>query len=100
MLSGQGSSYIISKNNKRALIAEKLNTSQIKAADHILTSKDRAIGIQGYAGTGKTFMVKAVKKIAEQKGYQLFGLAPSGSATKELQDSAKLESQTIHSFIA
>ncbi|MFT6220598.1 MAG: ATP-dependent exoDNAse (exonuclease V) alpha subunit, partial [Rickettsiales bacterium] len=89
----------------------KLNEGQLEAAKAILTSKDRIHGIQGYAGTGKTYMLSKVTeilhKVNEEKlqkdpkhiPYQLQGLAPSGAAVKELQK-VGIKSQTIQSLTA
>lgn len=84
---------------KELLAKASLNNSQNKAAEVILTSKDQIIGVQGYAGTGKTFMLKTVKEIFESKGFKLKGMAPSASAAKTLQNDSGIESQTLHKFL-
>ncbi|HBF13404.1 MAG TPA: AAA family ATPase [Deltaproteobacteria bacterium] len=75
----------------------KLNEEQKKASQLILTSSTWAVGIQGLAGTGKTFMLKATNELAHKQGYQMVGLAPSTSATKELSKTG-MESMTISAF--
>jgi conjugative relaxase-like TrwC/TraI family protein len=77
-----------------------LNFSQKQTAEMILTNKDSVIGIQGYAGTGKTYMLSAVKEIAEAKGYKLQGFAPTASAAKTLKESSGIESDTLHKFLS
>ena len=74
-----------------------MNPGQRKAVELIATSADRVVGIQGRAGTGKTFMLAEVKRIAEANDYKLMGLGPSGRAVQELAD-AGVESRTIASF--
>jgi len=76
-----------------------LNQSQKQSANFILSSKDRVIGIQGFAGTGKTYMLKAVKEVAIKKNIRLEGLAPSASATKTLGESADIPARTLQSFL-
>lgn len=76
-----------------------LSKGQKEAATLILTSKDRIVAVQGYAGTGKTYMLETVRKIAEKHEHKLIGLATSASAARTLQDSAGLESKTIHGFL-
>jgi len=78
---------------------ENLTGDQKNALEHILTSRDRVIGIQGDAGTGKTTMLSAAREQLEKEGYTVRGMSFTGKATKELQTGAGIESQTIHSFL-
>ena len=48
----------------------------------ILRSPDPVVGVQGFAGTGKTRMLNEVAKLAG--GRQVFGLAPSSEAARVL----------------
>ncbi len=81
-------------------LTTKLNEGQKQAAELILTSKDQFIGIQGYAGVGKTFMLKPVNAIAKQQGKTLIGLSPTGVATKNLESEAGIKSMTLQRFLA
>ena len=58
------------------------------------------IGIQGYAGTGKTTMLDRVRSLAESRDYRVMGLAPSASAARTLGEEAGIESQTLQRFLA
>ena len=53
-----------------------LTDGQKQAVTAILSSKDRVVGIQGYAGTGKTAMLNRARALAEKNGYRMTGLAP------------------------
>ncbi|MDA0902353.1 MAG: conjugative relaxase, partial [Proteobacteria bacterium] len=75
-----------------------LTEGQKKAIDLILTTKNPTIAIQGYAGTGKTTMLKAASELMAIKNKSFFGLAPQGSALIELQ-SIGIKSQTLQSFL-
>lgn len=44
------------------------------------TTSNRVIGVQGYAGTGKTTMLKGVVELAKQKGFDVTGVASVRSA--------------------
>ena len=47
---------------------DNFTDDQKKALEHITTSKDRIIGIQGDAGTGKTTMLRAAREQFERQG--------------------------------
>ena len=77
-----------------------LTAGQRDAVKLILSSRDRVVGVQGYAGTGKTTMLDRVRTLAEKKGWRLAGLAPSASAVKTLASEAGIESETLQGFLA
>ena len=72
---------------------------QQEAAETILNGKDRVVGVQGYAGTGKTYMLSAVREVAENKGYSVRGFAPTGSASDSLMEGSGIRSQTLASHL-
>ena len=90
---------VCNEKDLRALQKTELNKGQKDAVRLILGSKDRVVGIQGYAGTGKTFMINAAKDLAEKKQHSFIGLAPTGAAAKELEKGGKIQAQTLHSFL-
>lgn len=75
-----------------------LSDEQAAAATHILASTDRTIGVQGDAGTGKTFMLRGAAAVAEEKGFDVLGLAPSSKATQTLSE-ATPEVMTLQRFL-
>ena len=77
-----------------------LTDGQKAAVKLILSSTDRVIGIQGYAGTGKTTMLRRARALAKKNGFRLMGLAPSASAVKTLGTEAGIESETLQRFLA
>lgn len=77
----------------------KLTQGQYDAARLILTSPNRTIGVQGYAGTGKTFMLASVAEQAQKAGYTVLGMAPSSTAAKSLGEDAKIKSQTLQRYL-
>lgn len=76
-----------------------LDPGQREAAQLILTSQDRIVGVQGYAGAGKTTMLDTVKQMAESKGYTVIGMANGAEQASKLQRESGIESQTVASFI-
>lgn len=89
------------------LAASQLNAGQREAVAMLLTARDRFVGIQGLAGTGKSHMLsKAVAGIRAEaallsgtQGYRVIGLAPYASQNQALA-ALGMESQTLASFLA
>ena len=77
-----------------------LTAGQKEAVTLILSAKDRVVGVQGYAGTGKTTMLDRARTLAQKKGYRMAGLAPSASAVQTLATEAGIESETLQRFLA
>ena len=75
------------------------NREQINAIHHILTNKDRIVGVQGLAGTGKTYSFTLVKKMADHENIEVKGICFTGKASEGLQADSGIESTTIHSFL-
>ena len=84
----------------KALRNGPLTHGQREAVKLILSEKDRVVGVQGYAGTGKTKMLKRARALLEKHGYEVKGLAPSASAARTLEAEAGIESQTLQRFLA
>ena len=77
-----------------------LTAGQKQAVKLILSEKDRTVGVQGYAGTGKTRMLDRARTLAEKKGWHMVGLAPSASAVRTLAAESGIESETLQRFLA
>ena len=77
-----------------------LTAGQKDAVKLILSAKDRTVGVQGYAGTGKTTMLNRARTLAEKRGWRMAGLAPSASAVQTLASEAGIESETLQRFLA
>ena len=77
-----------------------LTVGQKEAVKLILSEKDRTVGVQGYAGTGKTTMLNRARTLAGKKGWRLVGLAPSASAARTLAAESGIESETLQRFLA
>lgn len=83
-------------------VLDGLTGGQKAATTLVLGTTDQFIGIQGYAGVGKTTQMKAVKGALETLPSdvrpELTGLAPTHQAVKEMNDVGG-RAQTIKSFI-
>ena len=78
----------------------RLTVGQKEAVKTILSSKDRVVGVQGYAGTGKTTMLDRARQLAAKSGYRTIGVAPSASAARTLATEAGIETETLQRFLA
>ena len=76
----------------------KLSEEQKEVAAFLLTSTDRVVGVNGYAGAGKTHTLKPVVEVLKEKGFDVIGLAPSHKAVEAMGD-AGITGQTMQSFI-
>jgi conjugative relaxase-like TrwC/TraI family protein len=76
-----------------------LNPAQKTVVEDVLSSPDRIQGIQGFAGSGKTTTLTAIRSAAESRGYQVEGFAPTSRAARQLNE-AGIEARTLQSFLA
>ena len=77
-----------------------LTDGQRQAVKLILSEKDRTVGVQGLAGTGKTTMLNRARTLAGKKRWRMVGLAPSASAARTLAAESGIESETLQRFLA
>ena len=69
--------------------------SQKEAMNMILTTHDRYLAVQGYAGVAKTTMLKEARVLIESKGYQLRGITVASSAAEELRTKTGIQSDVF-----
>lgn len=83
---------------KELLEKTTLNDGQKRCAEMVLTAKDSLLGIQGYAGTGKSYMLVQTKEILEKSGKEMHFFAPYASQVKSLKKDG-LEANTLAKFL-
>lgn len=86
-----------------ALKGSTLNVGQRSAVESIVCSSNRFIGIQGDAGTGKTYALNQAVALIKQASatsddYRTVALAPYGNQVKALKNEG-LEAHTLASFL-
>ena len=77
------------------LAQHPLTEGQSTAIAHLLTGHDLIKGVQGFAGTGKTTMLKLVNALLTKQGMSICGMAPTATAAKKLEQETGIASQTV-----
>ena len=83
---------------EKKLEGTTLTAGQQAALRLILGEGDSIVGVQGYAGTGKTTMLREVVDLAGAQN--VIGLAPSSSAARTLGREARIATRTLQWFLA
>ena len=98
MKNGQGQVEAIANPSQamRYTIGEsQLTAGQVSAIYKTAASRDRVMGWQGVAGSGKTYSLKLLAQLATEQGYAVSGYAPSAQAANVLSEEANIESSTV-----
>ncbi len=73
-----------------------LNDEQALALDHITAGANLAC-VVGFAGSGKSYLLKAAREVWEANGLRVHGVALSGIAAQNLEASSGIASRTFAS---
>ena len=76
-----------------------LNRAQKNVVEDVLISPARVQGIQGFAGTGKSASLTAIRSAVEAHGYEVQGFAPTSRAARQLRE-AGIVAGTLQGFLA
>jgi ATP-dependent exoDNAse (exonuclease V) alpha subunit len=77
----------------------ELNASQRDAVDEIFLSREKVVGLDGIAGTGKTTTLFVIREGAVAEGYRVEGFAPTSRAAQKLGE-AGMETSTLQKHLA
>lgn len=95
----QVASAIDKINEQLKAVGGSLNEEQTRALHWITQGTGGCAFVEGWAGTGKTTMLTAVRHAYESAGYELWGTALAGKAAKGLQDEAGIQSKTLATLL-
>ncbi len=80
---------------KQASVTRSMTGEQERAYRYILDG-GQAAAVVGYAGTGKSYTLAAVRNAYEAQGYHVRGMTLAGIAAENLQADSGIQSTTIH----
>ena len=83
---------------QEAIKDKGLTAGQLDAVEMILTHPNQITGIQGMAGTGKSYALQTAKELLERHGMTMVALAPYGSQVNNLRDDG-IAAKTVSSFL-
>ena len=83
---------------KNSVKNSTITEEQEKAVRHIVNGKRLSI-VEGFAGTGKSYMMKVANEAWKSQGLNVLGVALAGKAAQELEDASGIESRTLFSLI-
>jgi hypothetical protein len=82
-----------------AVHSDRLNPSQQRVVSETLSNRDRVVGLQGVAGSGKTTALREIRIAAQRDGYKVQGLAPTSRAASQLEQ-AGIPSKTLQRHLS
>ena len=77
----------------------ELSPAQLRVVDDIFVSREKIVGLDGIAGTGKTTTLAVIKEGVEAEGYKVEGLAPTSRAAQKLSE-AGIDTSTLQRHLA
>lgn len=95
--------HAVTQRDKDAALARSsaaglnLSTAQRDAVDHVTRRGDLAL-LVGYAGTGKSALLRVAREAWEAQGYRVRGAALSGMAAESLEGGSGIPSRTLASL--
>jgi Ti-type conjugative transfer relaxase TraA len=99
-LAGDGSHKVADAFVAQAIAARPtMNPEQQQALAHLTRDTGALALLEGYAGTGKSFMLDAAREAWEAQGLTVVGGALAGKAAEGLEESSGIPSRTLASWI-
>jgi conjugative relaxase-like TrwC/TraI family protein len=79
--------------------SSRLTLGQRESVELIVSTPNRVVGVQGYAGTGKSHMLERAQALVEDHGYHVTAVAPYASQVRALRELG-VEARTLAAFLA
>jgi ATP-dependent exoDNAse (exonuclease V) alpha subunit len=83
---------------QEAIKDKGLTAGQRDAVELILNHPNQITGIQGMAGTGKSYALQTAKELLKRQGMTMVALAPYGSQVNNLRDDG-IAAKTVSAFL-
>lgn len=77
----------------------ELSPAQLRVVDDIFVSREKIVGLDGIAGTGKTTTLTVIREGVQAEGYKVAGFAPTSSAAQKLAE-AGIDTSTLQRHLA
>jgi conjugative relaxase-like TrwC/TraI family protein len=77
----------------------ELSPAQREVVDDIFVRREKIVGLDGIAGTGKTTTLAVIREGTEAEGYKVEGFAPTSRAAQKLAE-AGIETSTLQRHLA
>jgi len=77
-----------------------LTSEQLSMVKEVLGTRNGVTLVSGWAGTGKSTAISAIKELAEVKGWRVIGVAPSSKATGEVRSVGIVDAKNVSKFLA
>lgn len=96
----RGRAQSLSEESVRSAERFRTLSDEQRAALHFVTREPGSIkAVVGMAGTGKSYLLGAVREAFEKEGYAVIGAALAGKVACELEEGSGIKSTTLHGLL-
>lgn len=93
-MAGTTATAVSAEQQKSIIAATPFNPGQREGFELLCSGKQLAV-VNGAAGTGKSFVLAAMRKAYEKEGFEVFGAILQGKTAEDLQRDSGIKSATI-----
>lgn len=97
---GEGRHLVDARTVEASITARPtIKPEQAAALRHITRGRDGVAYVTGDAGTGKSYLMSAVREVYEKEGYTVHGLSFTNKAAQGLERDAGIKSRSVDRFL-